>query len=526
MEAQPLAPDEDPRALPLGTRIGAWRVSGYGGVGVYGAVYKALRVGHEEAGPVALKLALCPRDPRFEREARLLSIIRHSSVPRLLDAGQWRHSSGFMHPYIVMEWIDGSPLYSWAARRNPSSAQVMRLLAQGAQAMHAMHSVGGVHRDIKGDNVMVRAADGRFFLGDFGSGHYPGAERLTPSVLPPSTPAYRSPEAWDYARRHGHLPFALYVAQPSDDVFAFGIMAYRLVTDEYPPSPESRMAEGRCWLPGGGGPRPPRALNPRVDPRLDALILRMLSSKPEERGTAEELAEALEQRAAHAGPEAEVPLFDWETLERSEWPPEEAAEAGFSGHRLRRREREEVRRAAEMDAAAQAKTERPAVEAQPSAAASREHVTPHERSGRWLALLALVAAVALALWPRGTVPERTEDEPPMVRNSPEEEERDGGSISVGDAGLTSSYSPTKGSPGASSGGAIAVEVPPKPQPGQIKPDGNGRCRKGQIAINGGCWFETKVALEDCSGNGVVYRGGCYVPAYPSDREPTSTRMKK
>ncbi len=525
MEALPLVPDSDPRALPLGTRIGPWRVIGYGGVGVYGAVYRAVRMGHEEAGPVALKLALCPRDPRFEREAKLLARTRHPSVPRLLDAGLWRHSSGFMHPYIVMEWIDGEPLYSWAARRNPSSAQVMRLLAQGARALHAMHALGGIHRDIKGDNVLVRAADGRLFLGDFGSGHYPGAERLTPSPLPPSTPAYRSPEAWDYPRHCGHLPFALYVARPSDDVFAFGIMAYRLVTDEYPPLPDSRLAEGRCWLPGGGGPRPPRELNPRVDPRLDALILRMLSMKPEERGTAEELAEALEQRAAHARPEAEVPLFGWETLERSEWPPEDAAEAGLRGHRPRRRDREEVRITAQADATAQAKTARSEVEARTPAVASIEHITPQEQSWSWLSLVTLAAVVALALWPRGTLPGRAEQEAPVAQKPPEAEERDGGSISVGDTALTSSYAPVKESPGASSGGVIAVESPPKPQPGQLKPDANGRCRKGLVAINGGCWVKADVALEDCKGNGVLYRGGCYVPMFPTEREPTSAPTK-
>lgn len=525
MEALPLAPDVDPRALPLGTRIGPWRVRGYGGVGVYGAVYKSIRVGHEAAGPVALKMALCPRDPRFEREAKMLLRTRHPSVPRLLDTGQWRHPSGFMHPYIVMEWIDGEPLYSWSSRRNPSSAQVMRLLAQGAGALHAIHAVDGVHRDIKGDNVLVRAADRRLFLGDFGSGNYPGAERLTPSVLPPSTPAYRSPEAWDYVQRHGHLPFALYVARPSDDVFAFGVMAYRLVTDEYPPFPDPRLPEGRCWRPGGGGPRPPRELNPRVDPQLDALILRMLSVKPEERGSAEELAEALEQRAAHAGPEADAPLFEWETLDRSEWPPEDAVESGLHGHRLRRRDREEVRITAQADVAAQAKKALPVVEALAPVAAPSEHVTPQERNWRWLLLLAATAGVALALWPDGTRSRRAEGKGTVVRNSSEAEERDGGSISVGDTALTSSHAPMKESPGTSSGGVISMEEPPKPQPGQIKPDGNGRCRKGYTAINGGCWLKADVDLDDCKGIGVVYRGGCYTPVFPSAREPTSAPMK-
>jgi hypothetical protein len=139
---------EDPRALPLGTRIGPWRVVGFGDRGVFGIVYWAVRVGHEADGPVALKVAVYPRDPRFEREAWLLRNVRHPSVPRLLDAGQLRHASGFLHPYLVMEWVQGETLYAWAARRNPSSYQVMRLLAQGAWALHATHAIGAVHRDV------------------------------------------------------------------------------------------------------------------------------------------------------------------------------------------------------------------------------------------------------------------------------------------------------------------------------------------------------------------------------------------
>jgi hypothetical protein len=67
--------------------------------------------------------------------------------------------------------------------------------------------------------------------------------------------------------------------------------------------------------------------------------------------------------------------------------------------------------------------------------------------------------------------------------------------------------------------------PPKPVPGQIKPDAKGRCHKGQVALNGGCWFELKISPDDCPGNGVVYRGACYSPIVPSAREPTSAPME-
>ncbi|HYH98362.1 hypothetical protein [Hyalangium sp.] len=57
---------------------------------------------------------------------------------------------------------------------------------------------------------------------------------------------------------------------------------------------------------------PPLVLNPRVDTRLNALILRMLSVSPEQRGTAQELADALEQAAQLTLPESTRSLFDQE----------------------------------------------------------------------------------------------------------------------------------------------------------------------------------------------------------------------
>lgn len=127
------------RAGPPGTQVDGWTVLEHHSQGSYGDVYRAVRTGQEHAGPVALKLALYPWDPRFAREGDVLSRIHTPSAPRLLGRGVWRPAPGVEHPYLVMEWIEGTPLYEWARQHAPSAQQALRLLSQLAQALAATH---------------------------------------------------------------------------------------------------------------------------------------------------------------------------------------------------------------------------------------------------------------------------------------------------------------------------------------------------------------------------------------------------
>ena len=264
------------------------------GHGAFGVVYRAVRVGQESAGPVAIKMALFPWEPRFMREVGLLSLVHHPSIPRLLGHGFWQDPSGMFFPFIVMEWVEGTPLYAWAREHHLTHRQQRQVLAQLARALEATHACRAVHRDVKGDNVLVRRSDGRAVLVDFGAGHYQSAARLTWQPLPPGTPPYRSPEAWLFSLRFGQSPEARSRPGPADDVYALGVTAYRLFTGEYPPGPELRQDAQGTWHMVEAPVPAPRDLNPRVDPQLSALILRMLSVSPEARGTAGELAQALE----------------------------------------------------------------------------------------------------------------------------------------------------------------------------------------------------------------------------------------
>jgi len=295
-------------ALAKGTRVGAWRVKAFQGRGAYGAVYRAERGGFRRSQPGALKVSLLLWNWRMEREVELLSRLNHPSIPRLLDRGGPHPPTGDEHPFFVMEWMHGTPLYAWAQEHSPSGPQLCRLLAQLARALEAVHAAGAVHRDVKGDNVLVRLSDRRAVLIDFGSCHFAGAQRLTWQPLPPVTPAYLSPQAMLFYLRSQGQPDGYYPPSPADDLYALGVIAYRLVMGQYPACIEARQDEHGTWQGTSPDFRPLLESNPRLEPPLREVILQLLSAAAEQRGTAGQVAQALEAAAGEEEqPERVVP---------------------------------------------------------------------------------------------------------------------------------------------------------------------------------------------------------------------------
>jgi hypothetical protein len=491
----------DPLCLPVGFQVGPWRVKGWGGRGSYGTLYCVEREGHEAEGPFALKVAIRPGDERFGREAQLLSRLSSPHVPRFYEQGVWVHPSGAF-PYVVMEWVGGEPLYEWAARRNPTSRQVLRLLAQVARALEATHAAEGVHRDVKGDNVLVRLGEEQAFLTDFGAGHYRGAATLTSKLMPPGTPAYRSPEAWAFVNAFQRHPTAHYRASACDDLFALGVTAYRLVTDEYPPPTQPGQSGAEVWRQAGGlGLRAPRQLNPRVSPELEELILRLLATAPVERfrGRAREAAEALEYAAQGEGAQGDEPLFGWS-----------------EEHGLRVRSPEAARLAAEQEVAL-----REHQKAREAKARSRARVGA-SRARRWGFTPGGGAAVAGCLLAAGlivAVQLRAQQE---AESSVGNKARDGRHVAVGDSASTTPAGAPTGSLDDNTQG-VAAPMPEEPLPGQNRPP----CKRiGEVEIRGGCWHELARAKPPCKAPGkedaFEWKGACYWPSLPLGREPTSS----
>jgi len=294
-----------PDLLPVGTDVGGFRLLRHVATGSYGSVWQVESV-RCPGNFYALKFSLYwpaehpVADARAAREVQLLQQAAHENVLRVVSHGRWQHPDKGLH-YVVLEWVEGGTLWQWAGVTRPPARQVVRLCQKLARALQRAHEAGVVHRDVKPDNVLVRAADSEPFLSDFGVGSARGATPLTVGVAQPGTLPFLSPQVLAT-----HLPGAApHPAQPADDWYALGVVLYVLLT-EVLPYPENLPVEVLAQWVARCRPVAPHQLNPRVPPALGQVALKLLSAQPHQRyPDGQEVCAALEQALATAtAPEA------------------------------------------------------------------------------------------------------------------------------------------------------------------------------------------------------------------------------
>ncbi len=477
-----MAPSPPYSHLPAsGSLVGPWIVGKQVGIGSNGVVFRAVRQDRPEAGSYALKVALKVGDERFEREAHLLSRVRHPSVPRLESSGRWRSHDGEDYPYLVMQWVEGISLYAWAVEHGLTVRQSLGQLAQAARALEAVHR-HGAHRDVKGGNIRV-SPEGHAVLLDFGSCWYPEASPLTGNALPPVTVNYRSPQLqfFGYALERGWQ--GVYEATPADDVYGLGVTAYRLLAGRYPPS-DSDFDGSTKVVPLEA----PRGLND-VCPELGELIVRMLSEVPEARGTAREVAERLEALSEDARSSLDEP---W-VANASRQPT--------------------------------VKVEPPAPRkpAPPPPPAPRKPALPPEDSralGESASLRLLVGGsclVLMLLWlllPSGVkLREMASIGSESQAHGPEQPDA---GTTVGDESLAS-VSPAETPPASEK--KVSRKMPNEPLPDQRRPPCSPQ--EAVVEIRGGCWVPGGGAKPPCEPDWYEYNGRCYFPITGRGQIPTS-----
>ncbi len=157
-----LEPEDDPE------RIGAYRITGLIGRGGMGAVYRGERMTGDFAHVAAIKIIKAgllsdALVERFQRERQTLAQLSHPNIARLYDGGETETGA----PFIVMEWIDGLPIYQWAAEHKLSLDARLALFGDVCRAVAFAHRNLIVHRDLTPSNILV-THDGVVKLIDFG----------------------------------------------------------------------------------------------------------------------------------------------------------------------------------------------------------------------------------------------------------------------------------------------------------------------------------------------------------------------
>ncbi len=450
--------------LPLepGTCVGPWRLLQHLDRGGFGEVYQAELASHPGSEPFALKLARFQDDKRFEREALLLSRIHHPNVPRYRDHGVYSDEQGRHFPYLVMQFIRGVKLYEWAWKRSLTSRQVLALLAQVARALEAVHA-HGIHRDVKGHNILVDER-GHLMLVDFGACWVPEAPSVTDSVVPPGTEEYRSHQILRFRHQHRFGRHARYRSMPDDDLYALGVMGICLVTGRYPEAATDPEHEGP--------PVARKRLKPgdevTVVPKLDEVLLRLISEERQKRGTAGALVRELDEAVVSLGPEADAPIVPSPSAKRTET----ASQPG----------------------------------------------PPPPSLWRFEHILVALGVVALT-WVGVKVSLLQADASDELQarsaaGEPQDGEVDGSSVDVGSTTLASASPAHEEAPEAPD--AFTAEVPAEPLQGQKEPP----CEPQQVELNGGCWVPPYFQ-PPCPRDWYEWKGGCYFPIMASKRVPTS-----
>jgi serine/threonine-protein kinase len=206
---------------------------------------------------------------RFEREAQAVAKLRHENILEIFDYSAKEGSES----YIVTEFIDGQTLKQCVTDRPIAFPEIgAMIILQVCRALAHAHAGSILHRDVKPENIMIRA-DGIVKLMDFGISHMVDLERLTVTGQLLGSPAYMAPE---------HVE-----GRPLDfrtDVFAAGIVLYQLCVGKLPfegKNPHEvlkRIAECRFV--------DPRQANPRIGNRLGRIILKAMAAQPNDRYSA------------------------------------------------------------------------------------------------------------------------------------------------------------------------------------------------------------------------------------------------
>ncbi len=265
-----------PDRLTPGMKAGDYLIEEAIAAGGCGTVYRARHrlLGRRAAIKVLSRNLADSREmlKRFEREAKAVNQIQHPNIVDVIDFDKLEDG----RPFYVMELLDGMSLSDLLKRQGRlTPAEVLEILEPVCAALQAAHDKGFVHRDLKGGNIMIvtKGDQKTVKLLDFGIAKLihpePGEPGLTTAGRRLGTPSAMAPEQFR--------------GDPVDartDIYALGVLVYRLLTGQLPFQGSSSEEIERFHL---NAPAPPPSRIAPISPALDNVVLRCLEKKPDRR---------------------------------------------------------------------------------------------------------------------------------------------------------------------------------------------------------------------------------------------------
>jgi serine/threonine-protein kinase len=260
-------------------------VLGKGGMGI---VYRAHDRDLDDLVAIkTLRSEALSADPtlldRFKQEIRLARKITHPNILRTHDLGE---SAGLR--YLSMEFIKGITLKHLIEQDQLLPTPVaLRIAKQMCAGLAAAHEVAVIHRDIKPQNIIIEPTGGLKIM-DFGIARLTQERGMTATGTVVGTPDYMSPEQ---AR-----------GQPLDfrsDIYSTGVVLYEMFTGSLPFEGDTPLAVVLKHV--QEKPPSPQAKNPKIDPKIAAIVLKCMQKDPKDRyQTVNDLYEALTRVTAAA----------------------------------------------------------------------------------------------------------------------------------------------------------------------------------------------------------------------------------
>ncbi|GCE22299.1 serine/threonine protein kinase [Dictyobacter kobayashii] len=266
----------------IGQRLGNYQLKQLVGQGGFAEVYLGEHIYLKT--PVAIKVLstqLAQEDQEgFLNEARIIAHLKHPDILSILEFGVQEGT-----PFLVMDYApNGSLRERYRRQAHLTPIMVLPHVKQVAAALQYAHQEHIIHRDVKPENILLGAQD-EALLSDFGMALGTRSSRTQNMEELAGTLAYMAPEMLQGR------------PVPASDQYALAIVLYEWLSGDYPfHGTFTEIASQHLMVP------PPPIKNPAVSPEVEAVILRALAKRPEQRfESVQAFADAFEQSILEVG---------------------------------------------------------------------------------------------------------------------------------------------------------------------------------------------------------------------------------